>query len=542
MMKRLVLLALACVMLMCCEGCVLAENAYTPGSYTAAAKGMGGDVNVTVNFSENAIISIEVGENSETPGISDTPIERIPAMIVEHQSLAVDAVAGATMTSNAILTAVAACVEQAGGDVEALKAVEVVVDAEDRKLEADVVIIGAGASGCSAALHAADQGLKVVLLEKQASAGGEAILSGGIVYATGSKAQLERGLSPEDTPADLADYWLSVEPDANYDLLLEIAERSGSTIDWMSELGVRFDPVLKAQGLDTVDRGLTAADQQGGAGLMKPLIEKINESENITLLLETRGQQILMDDQNKVCGAVAQAANGGRVEIAAPAVIICTNNIDGSSELLAQYHPAFADYAKANSPFTGDGQIMAREVGAKIEVIENQFVGAVMPIAGLQVNINGDRFTNEAGFYNVIWDDLLATTGDIENLHPIMIIDSGTMETNTSVQRPMQDGKLYTWKMLVEKGFDPDFKFATAANGVSYKADTLEELAQMIGVPYDHLQASVDRYNELYALGEDVDFGKPAEYLYEIKEGPFYAYDEGLMVCYFSCGIAVDLD
>lgn len=86
---------------------------------------------------------------------------------------------------------------------------------------------------------------------------------------------------------------------------------------------------------------------------------------------------------------------------------------------------------------------MAEAVGAEIIVIPNQFVGGVMPIKGLQVNANGDRFTNEAAFYNLIWNDLLATTGDINNMRPILIIDSATMETSTVVSY-MQDGKSYT--------------------------------------------------------------------------------------------------
>lgn len=536
-MKRLVSLILTLMVL--CMAIGAAASGYTPGSYSASAKGMCGPVKVTVEFSESRIESVTVEEHNETVGVGTNAIDRIPGKIVEYQSLGIDVVGGATITSEAILTAVAECVQQAGGDVEALKNVEVTKNGEDITLDADIVVVGAGASGCAAALKAAEKGYQVVLLEKQASAGGEAILSGGIIYAACSKAQAARGLT-DDTPEALAEYWMSVEPDANYDLVLKIAEQSGSTIDWIESMGVEFDPVLKAQGLDKVDRGLTAANQQGGYGLMHPLIERINESANINLMLETRAERLIMNDGGSVSGVIAHKADGGMVTINTPAVIICTNSIDDSEELLAEYHPAFAKYASTGAS-TGDGHKMAREVGAEIIVIPGQFVGAVMPITGLQVNINGDRFTNEAGFYNVIWNDLLETTGSIENLHPILIIDSTTKE-NATVQMPMQDGKLYTWSDLVDKGFDPDFKFATAANGVSYKADTLKELAEMIGVPYEHLQASVDRYNELYEKGEDVDFGKDPKYLYKIENGPFYAYDEGLMVCYFSCGISVDLD
>ncbi|WP_428770165.1 FMN-binding protein [Treponema sp. HNW] len=98
------------------------KMSYKAGTYKAAAKGMNGDVNVLVTFSKSAIKKIEIGKHSETPGISDAPIKQIPVQILKTQSLAVDTVSGATLTSKAILEAVASAVQQAGGDVNALKA------------------------------------------------------------------------------------------------------------------------------------------------------------------------------------------------------------------------------------------------------------------------------------------------------------------------------------------------------------------------------------------------------------------------------------
>lgn len=111
-MKKLKLLALilsAVLVLSVCPQC-FAEQVYTPGTYTAEANGNNGAVSVSVTFSENAITDVAVGAHSETAGISDPAIERLPKAIVENQSLAVDAVSGATNTSNAIFSAVEACV------------------------------------------------------------------------------------------------------------------------------------------------------------------------------------------------------------------------------------------------------------------------------------------------------------------------------------------------------------------------------------------------------------------------------------------------
>ena len=141
------------------DGEATTGGAYTAGTYTATAKGNNGDVTVEVTFDSDAIKSIEIKEHGETPGISDAPIEKIPELIIANQSLNIDAITGATNTSNAILNAVADAVNQAGGDAEALKKVEVTSNesAKDAvEKEADVIVVGAGGAGLAAAGSAAE--------------------------------------------------------------------------------------------------------------------------------------------------------------------------------------------------------------------------------------------------------------------------------------------------------------------------------------------------------------------------------------------------
>lgn len=523
----------------------LPAASFTPGTYTGTATGRNGELTVEVQFSAEKILSATVTKHQETAGISDPAIERIPQMVVTHQSLGIDAISGATITSNALLEAIASCVKQAGGDAEALKKAPVVLKGEDTVAQADLVVIGAGPAGLLAAAEAAKQGLQVVVLEKQASAGGDAIVSGGVLYGVNSKAHRDRGLV-DDTPEDLAKYWKLMEPNANDDLLLKIAKLSGSTIDFISEMGAEFEPELTYQGLDTVPRGLKgrlSEGHYGGYNLIQPIVDTLMVNKNITFYLEARATNILTDETGKVCGVRStKLADGSTLTVNAPAAIICTGYIDDSEELMKEFHPLFADYT-GDGASTGDGQIMAREVGAALQVWDGVFDRAIMPTGALQVNANGERFTNETNFYNVIWSDLEASMGGkMDNLHPYLIIDQKIKDDRTTPICYMSDGIGYTWGDLVDKGFDPNFKFSTTSPGKSFKADTLEELAQQMGVPADKLIASVNRYNELYDLGEDVDFGKDSKYLYKIEEGPFYAWDEYLMVCYFSCGIRTDLD
>ena len=203
------------------DGGVTAGGAYTAGTYAATAKGNNGDVTVEVTFDSDAIKSIKIKEHGETPGISDAPIAKIPESIIANQSLKIDAITGATNTSNAILNAVADAVNQAGGDVEALKNVEVADNeaaGEAVVKEADVIVVGAGGAGLAAAVSAAEEGASVIVIEKNAYNGGNTVRTGG-GYAScdpeaisihemtdGQMAEIE-GLIARETDNDVVKSW-----------------------------------------------------------------------------------------------------------------------------------------------------------------------------------------------------------------------------------------------------------------------------------------------------------------------------------------------
>ena len=163
------------------DGDATTGGIYTAGTYTATTKGNNGDVTLEVTFDSDAIKSIEIKEHGETPGISDAPIAKIPELIIANQSLNIDAITGATNTSNAILNAVADAVNQAGGDAEALKKVEVADNAvagEAVEKEADVIVVGAGGAGLAAAVSAAEEGASVIVIEKNPYIGGNTVRTG----------------------------------------------------------------------------------------------------------------------------------------------------------------------------------------------------------------------------------------------------------------------------------------------------------------------------------------------------------------------------
>lgn len=515
-MKKLLSLVLALCML-CMAATALA---YTAGDYTATGAGLNGPIEVTVTFDAEKIADIKIGAHAETPGISDPAFEKIPAAIIAGQTLAVDVVAGATFTSNGILEAVEAAVVAAGGDVEALKstgAAEAVV-AQDEVLTYDVVVIGGGAAGIAAASEAKDAGASVLLLEKQAALGGNTIISGGIVYATGTQAQKDAGV--EDSVEALVEYWFErAEGNANKDMLTLVAEKSNSTIEWLQAGGVELGN-LGPTGLSTVPRALYTAN--GGAGFIVPVSQMI-KNKGVDIRTETPAVALLTNEAGAVVGVEAVAADGHKVTVNAKSVVIASGGFDGSQAMMRKYSPEYADelfYAAAGN--TGDGINMAIEVGA-----DTVFKGGVIGLRGilptsfadptnglvwmpyLMVNEVGERFVNEATDYPVVHTALA------KQHHAYLIFD-GTQMTAEAVAG------------LIDEGY-------------AFTGDTLEALADAMKVDEAIFLATVARYNELKGQ-EDVDFGKPAAAMLGVGDGPYVAVRVRPATIGTMGGIKVDLD
>lgn len=154
--------------------------AFTAGTYTATTPGMHDDLTLEVEVTADAIKSVVVTKNGDTPGLREWPIEQVPQRIIAAQSLAVDVVSGATFTSRAILRAAEKCLVEAGGDADLLKGASTSAVPADQELTADVVIVGGGGAGLAAAMAATQAGASVILIEKTGVLGGNSIVSGGI--------------------------------------------------------------------------------------------------------------------------------------------------------------------------------------------------------------------------------------------------------------------------------------------------------------------------------------------------------------------------
>ncbi len=518
--KKIISLALIFVLLLGVSGCSSQKTdgdgaSYKAGTYTAKAKGMMGDVEVEVIVSDNTIDSIKVISHTETAGISDPAIEKIPAAILSAQGLKIDAVTGATITSNAIIAAVTECLQQAGADIEALRNKGLTTAAlKDEVIEADVVVVGAGIAGLSAAIAAAEEGAKVVLLEKMAAVGGASILSGGEILGAGTAMQKAQGI--QDTAAALKDYWLQVgQGKVNEDLIELVAEKNEDTINWLNNKGVEFEKVTFSYYYPTQKpfRNHLAAGESG-KGFILPLYEAA-QSYGIEIRFETPAVS-LINENGTITGVIAE--NGGRkVTVNAKSTILATGGYGNNDALMKEYSPEVgASGSYLGAAHDGDGLIMAREVGAEIvagggAIANPMDMGATgyLDTGGIFLNVNpkGERFSNE----NEYW-------------------------FSRTSRLYFDEGFNSYYSIMDSKTENPGFEDAVK-NGTAFKADTIEELAALINIDPSVLSKTVSRYNEICGTQKDTDFGKPAvgivgnreenakdvNLLTSIDQAPYYA-------------------
>ncbi|MCL2559393.1 MAG: FAD-dependent oxidoreductase [Turicibacter sp.] len=466
---------------------------FTPGTFTGTAYGWGGEITVEVVFTEDRIDAVTVTEHNETRNIAIPVIERIPAEIVDYQSLAVDGVTGATASSFALIAAVRDAVEQAGGDVDALLTpLPEVVPNAPVTIETEVLVVGSGIAGLASAIEAADAGADVLVIEKLAFFGGNTAVSASIIQAAGTPLQAEQGV--EDS-AELYEAFLLelARGEADPDMIHHIAHTSADTIAWLEGMGVVFQDALNVYHYrQPTLRGHVTIENMG-YGLTIPMIAHA-ESLGAEFMAETTAVSLIVED-GVVVGVNATDRTGGEVTIMADAVILATGGFDRNPELMAQYQPlAINPVSLGIVGVTGDGLLMGREVGADSIMVPYTIGLPTMaqPLHGVIVGPSGLRFFDESGY---------ALTR--------MVVAFG-------------HGYDHFYSVFDQADYSEDLA-DLIAEGRVFTADTIEELAELIDMDPAVLAATVARYNEMVAAGVDTDFDKPADHLAPIEEGPFFA-------------------
>lgn len=523
-MKKLLLIMLAVVMIFGLAACTnekpadnqKSENAIVNGVYEGVGSGKGGEIKVNVTIENDAITAIEVVEHNETPGY-DAAMETLTENILASNSLEVDLVSGCTYTSNGFIEAVNAALTSAGATADMLKAVsgEALVKEKSNIEEThDIVIIGAGGAGLTAAIEAKAAGADVIVLEKMPLAGGNTLISGAEYAAPANWIQEKEGID-DNIELFIADTLKGGDYKNNEELVRVLAENALAGAEWLrDEVGVVWEDELMFFGGHSVKRSLIPLGASGREIISKQLAKA--DEMGIPILLNTKATSLITDENGKVIGVNAEGEEANYAFYTNKAVIIASGGFGSNIEMRVKYNPEIDEsILSTNTPgSTGDGIVMAEEIGADLVGMEYiQTYPICDPLTGtllyfddarlyghtVIVNLEGKRFVEELGRRDVMSMAIKAQTGHV----CYEIVDhNGFVNSKLAENHGPEIEYLYENNLLV-------------------KADTLKEAADFFGIDAVELQATLDRYNSYVADGKDPEFNKrslPST----IEQGPFY--------------------
>ena len=515
-MKKKIPAFLASMLLLGSIGGAAMAEGMTPGTYEAAAQGFHGDVKLSVTVDAEKITAIEILEHSETEGIGAAALPKLVEAVLANQTIGVDSVAGATVTSEAFKAAMTDALTQAGADMDKMMAAVAASELEDVQMDADVVVVGAGAAGLSAALKTAQNGHSVILLEKMGVIGGASAMAGSGTMATGSKWQKEDGY--EDSAEKLVEDMMANGHQKNDRATVELfANTIGEAFDWLVGEDGAAVPYQRS--------GKPSRSYSGegrGAGVCKNLAERL-ETAGGTLLTNTPATELVVEN-GAVVGVKAEG-EGKAYTIRAKAVILASGGYGANDALVPDEYKKFVYAGHAGA--TGDAIKMVEGLDADLinmDLVNTQPNSMILPsglgqycnpgVAGAykagayMVNQNGERFFNESAN---AWDLMQAMK---QNEAQYLIMDQTAFD---NFNAGMTNSKIYTMED-VEKWLSDDYD----GQPVMKQGATLAELCEKLNLPADAVEASAKAFNDCAAAQTTDAFGRtPAAA--QGEEGPFYA-------------------
>lgn len=507
-------------------------NTFKAGTYTSTVTGHNGEMTVKVDFSTDKIKDIKV-DHVESNGIGTAAIDIIVSEVLNNQSLAVDSVSGATVTSNALIMGINNCVEQTGISKEVLRKPIAVPKKNEKAIQktVDVVIIGAGGSGFAAATEVVENGGTVIILEKNEYIGGNTARAGGTLNAPDPERQSKIGVE-DSVELFYKNTMEAGDNKSNPELVKVFSENALAARKWLSAHGTKWTENVYQTIGGLWPRSMDEKDKVAYNGFIEPL-EKIVLDKGGDIILNCKAEEILTGADGKVIGVKAVDTRNGQVyELTAiKGVIIATGGYGANQEMVKKFNNV-EGLPTSNAPTsTGDGIEMAVKIGAATEGTEyiqihphgNPMTGGLQShFAGviknsIYVNKEGKRFTEESGRRDTISEDTIKQTGQVM----YSIFDSkGGFYAGVLELKNKED--------LINKKY-------------LYEADTLEELAKKAGLDAKGLTATVSHYNKLVESGKDTDFEKD-ELEQKIETGPFYCVPLSPTIHHTMGGIKINTD
>ena len=537
---------------------------------TGVADGYGGkdSISVTISVKDGKIASVNASGPKETQGIGSIAIEKMPGEMVKANSINVDGVSGATVSSTGILKAAELALTAAGLNPNDFKGASA-VKAEDKTYDTDIVIVGAGGAGMVAAITAADAGKKVILIEKQAMTGGNSVRATGGMNATKTgeqdankfteEAGIEKTLKAAEKFADnkvIAELTAKVKsqweeykanPQGYFDsvelmqldtiigghgkndpeLVKALTTGAADAIAWLKTINIDLSSVGAFGGASVkrIHRPLNEEKKVVSVGgYMIPRLEKAcRDRKNITLLLETTATSIMTDDNGKISGIEAES-KGAKVTVNAKAVILATGGFGANLKMVARLKPELEGFMTTNAPgIDGRGITMAQELGAAtVDMKEIQIHPTVQAdtaaliTEGLRgdgailVNANGKRFTDETSTRDAVSAAEIEQPGSFSWL----IIDTKMSDASSVI-----------------KGY--------ISRGYTKQGNTYEELAKEINIPADAFAETMKTWNSYVENRKDSEFGRTS-FAQPLDKAPFYAIKVTAGVHHTMGGLKID--
>ena len=530
------------------------SDAGVSGDFTGTAKGFGGDVSVTLTLTDGAITGCTAEGKEETQGVGSEAIAKMPGAIAESGSIAVDGVSGATVTSTAIKEAAAAALTAAGLNPDDYKtAVEKDAAAEDSTVDADVVVVGAGGAGMTAAITAAAEGKTVVILESQSMVGGNSVrATGGMnagktVYQDenefGESAGVEKTLktaaekyADNETITALAktvsEQWAAYQanPTGYFDsvelmeldtmiggkgindpeLVETLCANSADAIDWLDEHGITLHNVSSFGGASVkrIHRPVNAEGKTVSVGsYMIPLLQENCEKAGVKMMLDTTATEILTDANGAAVGVKATGASGETVTVNAKAVVLATGGFGANLDMVVKYKPELKGFMTTNAPgIQGQGIEMAQAIGAATVDMDQIQIHptveantAALITEGLRgdgailINEEGQRFIDEVGTRDVVSAAEIAQTGS----YSWLVVDQAMADASSVIQG------------YIKKGY--------TVTGATY-----EELGKAMGVDAAAFAETMEKWNGCVEAKNDPDFGRTS-FANPLNTAPYYA-------------------
>ena len=556
------------------------------GIYKVKAKGHGSSfMPMEVTIKDDKVADITVDSAGETSGIADEVFKRLPKAIVDGQTLNVDAVSGASISSKGVIDGVAEAITEAGGDAEEWKqrAKTASAAAKDEEYDTDVVVIGAGGAGLAAATRSIQHDKKVIILEKFPQLGGNTARAGGPMNAAepdwqkGFKAlpgeketlkELAETPTSEIDPEYVADFeklrdqikaYLESGEDylfdsvllheiqtylggkrvdlngneihGKYELVTTLVNNVLDSVKWLTDLGVKFDRTDVTMPVGALwRRGHKPVEPMGFAYIH--VLGDWVKAHGATILTETRAKHLIIEE-GKVTGVIAEKTDGSKVTVHAKSVILTAGGFGANTKMVQKYNTYWEhiddDIATTNSPaITGDGIALGEEAGA--DVTGMGFI-QLMPVSD---PVTGELFTG------------LQTPP--ENF--IMVNQKGKRFVNEFAERDTLAKAAIANGGLFYLIADDNIK-ATAYNttqesidaqveaGTLFRDDTLAGLAKQVGMDPEVLTDTIKKYNSYVDAGNDPEFHKSA-FHFKCEKAPFYATPRKPAIHHTMGGLVID--